>query len=115
MAFLDNFKRAFQDIVLYKKQYSTNKYWEKVENGLITENIQWVLQERKAPAIVNFDKNKSVSSIEKEFELRVSADIEINKNDEIEANWNKYKVVYVEKVIVNWNHDHNLAIVKYIE
>ena len=50
----------------------------------------------------------------KDFVLRCNNDVEPQKWDKIESFWNNYDVVFCEKVIVEWIHDHNLAIIRII-
>jgi hypothetical protein len=111
MSFLDSFSMFFQDISLKSKTYKIGKYWEKIEESTDTQIFKWVIQKKKDFTEVKLDwENFAFTS--KDFELRCNVDIEPKKWDIIESNWNIYNVIYVEKIVIEWVHDHNVCIIR---
>lgn len=114
MSFLDNFSFAFQKISLIRDIFEEWIYGEKKKKWEYKKDFLWVIQKDKNFSEVNFDWNKHYVMTSKDFVLRCNNDVEPQKWDKIESFWNNYDVVFCEKVIVEWIHDHNLAIIRII-
>ncbi len=114
MSFLDNFRFAFQDITLYSKNYKSWKYWEKIDNWEDIINFKWVIQKHKDFWEFFIWKANNIKYTSKDFELRSNIDVKPKKWDIIKSYDNEYDVIYTEKIIVEWIHDHNLAIIRLI-
>lgn len=112
MSFLDNFRFAFQDISLLSKKYKTWKYGEKIDNSKDIINFEWVIQKHKDFGEFFIWKANNIKYTSKDFELRSNINIIPKKWDIIESYGNEYDVIYTEKIIIEWVHDHNLAIIR---
>ncbi len=114
MSFLDNFSWAFQDIVLVSKIYEEWKYWEKKESSTTRTSFRWVIQKIKYfTDLFLWDDNK-IRLTSNDFELRCNVDINPKKWDDIISHNNTYFVIYTEKVIIKWKHDHNICVIRLI-
>lgn len=112
MSFLNNFRFAFQEIILHKKSYKKNKYWEEIEENVEKINFKWVILKQK-DFVANFLwKSNNVNFTTKDWCLRCEVEIEPKKWDKIESFGIFYEVIFVEKIIVEGKHDHNLAIIR---
>jgi hypothetical protein len=114
MSFLDNFSWAFQNIILKSKSYTEWKYGENIENW--EENIDFlgIIQEKGNFWEFAYDSSKNLQFTSKDFELRSPVNISPKKGDVIINNWNNYHVIYPEKVMVDWEIDHNITIIRLI-
>jgi hypothetical protein len=110
MSFLDEFSFAFQEIKLFTKNTTTWKYGEKIKISETRTIFLWVIQEKKDFAQYLLAKNLWLTT--KDFELRCPNNIVPKKWDRVESFWNSYEVIYYEPVIIDWEQDHNLAIVR---
>lgn len=115
MSFLDNFSWAFQDITLNSKSYIEWKYGENIENWVNETPFKWIIQEQWKFWEFSYDSNKNLQFTSKDFELRSPVWISPKKGDTITSNWNNYNVVYPDKVMVNWEVDHNITIIRLID
>lgn len=113
MSFLDNFSFAFQSIELRQKTYTENKYGESVANQCSSSFFQWVIQKKKDMMELSLDTKKNMQYTSKDYVLRSNVDITPKKWDTIVSMGNTYFVVFTEKVIIEWIHDHNLSIIRH--
>lgn len=112
MSFLDNFEFAFQEIILHRKNYVKNKYWENIEENIEKITFEWVILKQKDFSENFLAKANNIAFTLKDWALRCNIDIEPKKWDLIESFWTFYEVIFTEKIIVEWEHDHNLAIIR---
>lgn len=115
MSFLDNFSFAFQNITLHSKEYIMWKYGENIENWESNTDFLWIIQEKSSFKELAYDTIKNLDFTSKDFELRSPSNISPQKGDTIESNWNNYMVIYPEKVMINWEVDHNITIIRLID
>jgi hypothetical protein len=116
MSFLDSFSMFFQNITLKSKSYIIWKYGEKIENWESIKNFRWVIQKKRDYMEAKLFGNRgdwwNLVFTSKDFELRCNVNIEPKKWDIIEGSGNIYNVIYVEKVVIEWVHDHNVCIIR---
>lgn len=115
MSFLNNFSFAFQKITLIKNIFSIWEYWEKVKVWEEETIFKWVILKEKNFSEFSFDENWHYKMTRKDWALRCNTNIEPKKWDRIESFWTFYEVIFTEKIIVEWEHDHNLAIIRIID
>jgi len=115
MAFIDNFSFAFQEIILESFTKSLNKYWENVKDSSSQVLFKWIILEKWISIWENFlDKGKLLGFTSKEYELYSKILVLPKKWDKIILDWNIFEVIFVEKVYINWKHDHNKSILRFI-
>lgn len=112
MSFLDNFKFAFQEIFLIQKKYEKWIYGENIEKSENKIKFFWVILKQKDFSENFLAKANNLAFTLKDWALRCNTDIEPKKWDKIESFWTFYEVIFTEKIIVEWKHDHNLAIIR---
>ena len=112
MSFLDSFSMFFQDIILVSLQYEEWKYGEKIEDWDIKTDFQWIIQEKWKFWEHSFDNWKNITFTSKDYELRSPVEIKPKKWDRIESNWNVYEVIYPDIVMMDWEIDHNVTIIR---
>lgn len=110
MSFLDEFEFAFQDITLFSKTTEVWKYGENIKTWETEIDFLWVIQEKKDFSQYFLEKNLWLTT--KDFELRCPNNINPKKWDRVENFENSYEIVYTEPVIIDWEQDHNLAIIR---
>lgn len=115
MSFLDNFSFAFQKISLTEKKLIQNDFGEPISGIENSIHFMGIIQTNKNISQDFPDGKNLLKMHEAEAIMRTNTDILPKISDEVESFETKYRVIFVQKVIIEGSHDHNLAFLKFLE